>query len=170
MSARQNDTTRSRTNGRDEEHDALGDVYLARDFEQGSEIMATNADLIEAVKAEAKETREMVRALVAAGTNGKNGNGRKPSWVAYGALVVGATGLFATAGSYVSSGSLWAGGTTGKVQQLQKELDAEVIERKTLDTWFRKTTQNFALHGWLVDDQGNVTKIQQEVQNARSKR
>lgn len=146
---RVDDAKRTKANGGATEATPLGEA-LAYSIGQEDDLVAGNADIIAAIREEGRQTRETIEAA----SLGKNG---KTALLPTVLSVVALLGMF---GSYVVNTSSWAGGTSGEVKQLRKDLDEEVQERKQLATWNEKVRNNLAANGWLIDSEGNVTKIQ----------
>jgi hypothetical protein len=87
----------------------------------------------------------------------ENGNGstnRRVTWLmAIFAMVT----LFGTGANFLASSGMWIGNRNRDADEIKNVKD----ELANLKTWNEKLRNNMAAYGWLIDNEGNVSRIEE---------
>jgi len=89
-------------------------------------------------------------------------NGEKRRMTLFMALMAAIT-LISGGGNFLASSGIWIGNRerdAGDIKTVKDEL-------ATLRTWNEKLRNNMAAYGWLIDNEGNVSRIEETVKPKR---
>jgi hypothetical protein len=108
---------------------------------------------------ERRDFRRAMTALAVAQTQviaSPNGNKKTTYFMAAFAAIT----LLGTTANFLTSSGIMIGGKGKELETLQKQADKTEAELGYLRTWNEKLRNNMAAYGWLIDSEGNVSRIE----------